>query len=477
MRKILFFFLLLIVATAVRSQDMVSFTKSKPFAVLTFMRAAAREAHVSSTLTAYIHAGISPSDSARFFNIVRNFRRIQLGASFTNPDYPVARQRPKSVEELVNIAAIQSGSSEIFLKRIVGILPNEEWQVLKQCMTDIEPFYNELMSPHDKALTSQLRSLQKYSKQTNTIFNTLKRFYGSTWSTEIPFTVSLYAIPGSAGNTTASPYTNSLALAVLTEEVDHEMRMGVAIHEICHMLYKEQPLNKQWDFDSVFVKSRSRYARYAYSYFDEALATACGNGWAYKQLHGAVDTGEWYADKHINGFAKAIFPMVESYLTEGKEIDTSFAKKAIDVFAKTFPQAPYEFENLLNTVNIFTDAAAHSEYSEIFADVSRSFRLTSANGSYPISDPQTLQQITSADGTLLFIVHTDHAANYKKLTELFSQFKDADALSEGIATFFDNRDRPVIVINVANKSRLEKAVLSLQKQRTMRECFYFMPLQ
>jgi hypothetical protein len=477
MRKCVLLFLLLIGATIGSSQDMVFFRKSRPFAVLTFMRAAARDPHVSSTLSAYIQSGIEPSDSARFFSIIRNFKSIQLGGSYTYPDYPVARQRPKSVEELVNIAAIQSETSEIFLKRIVGLLPNEEWQVLKQCMTDVEPFYNGLMSPHENALTSQLKALQNYSKQTNRIFNTLKRFYGSTWSSEIPFTISLYAIPGRSGSTTASPYTNSLALAVLTQEVDHDMRMGVAIHEICHMLYQEQPLRKQWAIDSVFVKSRSRYARYAYSYFDEALATACGNGWAYKQLHGAADTGEWYADKHINGFAKTIFPMVENYLREGKEIDTSFARKAIEAFAKTFPQAPYEFENLLNTVNIFTDAAVHSEYSEIFADVSRSFRLTSASGSYPISDPQTMQQINSADGTLLFIVHKDHAGNYKILTKLFSQLKDADPSSEGIAMFFDNSNRPVIVVNVANRSRLEKAVLSLQQQLTMSDQFYFLPLR
>jgi len=476
MKRVLLLVIMLSVCNVARTQQMVSFRFSRPFALLTFMRAAAKDAHVSSTLSSYILAGISPADSAGFFSNVRQFKRIPLGGSFTYPDYPTARQKPRSVEELVNIAAIQSQSTAAFFERIVGVLPNEDLQSLRKCINNAELFYDRLMSPHENALRVQLQALRKYSKRTDIIFNKLKQFYGSTWSNEMPFTVSLYPIPGRTGNTTASPYSNSLALAVLTEEEDHDMRMGVAIHEICHMLYQEQPLKKQWSIDAIFSHNRSRYARYAYNYFDEALATACGNGWSYKQLHGSIDTGDWYADKHINGFGKALYPMVENYINADKQIDSVFIERAIETFSKTFPQAPFEFENLLNSVNIYTDAAEHSVYSEIFADVARNFRLTNANGSYPISDPQALQQMKTADGTILCIVHTDHLANYKVLGGVFPEVKDAEASKEGIAMFFDAANRPVILINVSNRSKIEKAILMLQQQRVMRDGFSFLEL-
>jgi hypothetical protein len=455
----------------------VKLTISKPFGIINFIRAGSKDAHISKTLVAYVKDNISPADSAKFYEAVRGFASIGLDNSYTFDEYPISRQKPKTMAGIINNAAIQSGTIDEFLGRIVGILPNEQWMRLKKSLLAAEPFYDEMMRRMQAPMSAQLQALEKYTRQTDKVFYTLKTFYGSTWSDEMPFTVSLFAIPGRKGNTTAAPYSNSLALGVLTEEVAHEMRMGVAIHEIGHVLYEEQPLKLQWKIDSAFNQSKSKYARYAYGYFDEALATACGNGWAAAQLSGNIDTGSWYDDDYINKYAKSIYPLVKKYIEGGKSIDCSFVTKCIRRFEQTFPDAIYEYANLLNSVNLYTDAETHTEFNEIFNSLSRHVRITSSNSSYPIADANSLEQMDKSPGTQLFIIHTHHKENWALLKEKFPQIKELNANDEGIASFFDNSGRPIVLVNVKGTQRVEQGILLLEKNGRMNPRQLFSPLK
>ena len=56
-------------------------------------------------------------------------------------------------------------------------------------------------------------------------------------------------------------------------------RFGVIFHELCHSLFKAQPMALQKELDSWFLSLRTPHAIFAYRYYNEALATALGNGW------------------------------------------------------------------------------------------------------------------------------------------------------------------------------------------------------
>jgi hypothetical protein len=477
MKKQFIAILLLLATQAATATERVQITISKPFALLTFMRAAAAEAHVSATLIAYIHTHVAKQDSAKMYSIVRKFEQIGYDNTFQYTEYPAKRLRTRSVTDIINNAAIQSANTEQFLQRLTGILPNEQWQQLKETMSAIEPYYDKMMLPHNGAMEQQLLALQQLSDRTEKIFRKLKKFYGSSWSEEIPFVVSLYAIPGRSGNSTAAPYSNSLAMGVLTEEQDHEMRMAVAIHEMCHVLYAEQPLKQQWAIDAMFAKSSNTAASFAYTYIDEALATACGNGWAYYTLTGRVDTGEWYDNDHINRYAKAIYPLAKKYIEEGKTIDKAFINSAIKEFQKTFPRAKYEYENLLMKVNIYTTAENHLEFREVSDNINRHVRIVNSVGSFPVADTEVVAHILGADGTLFFVIHNSNKENYTVLRKLFPQLKDLDPQQEGIASFFDKANRPVIILNVTDRSHVEQAVLQMRRSAYIDPDRLFVPLQ
>lgn len=468
--------LAMVLSSVVQATERVTIKISKPFALLTFMRAGADDPHVSTTLAEYVRGHIPRRDSVRFYKAVFAFEQLELENSLVFSEYPEARQRPRSVAGMLNNAAIRANTVDEFLSSIVGVIPNERWMRLKDALETVEPLYDKIMQPYDEDLHKQQLALEQYSEATDAIFTKLKRFYGSTWSNDMPFTISLFAIPGEKGNSTAAPYSNTLALGVLTEEREHEMRMGVAIHEICHVLYEEQPLKLQWALDSVFVKGKSVYAPYAYAYFDEALATACGNGWAYRKLAGRDDTGDWYNDDYINRFAKALYPMVRSYIAEGRTLDRSFVKKAIAVFEKTFPRAPYEYASVLNSVHFYTDATEHAQYESIYNSVARHMRITSCYGSYPIADKQSAEQLSSAGGTQLLVVHTNHTANWEVLKKEFPQMAGLDPADDGIISFIDDKRRPVIVVNVHNIARLDDAIARMKVQGHINTDRKFTPL-
>jgi hypothetical protein len=456
--------------------SVVHFKISKPFCVLNFLRAAGNDAHVSRTLIAYVRRHVPTADSARFYKAVNSFMQIELDNSFTWTEYPTLRQKPKSLAAIINNAAIQCNSIEEFLNRTTGLLPNEQWQQLRNAMQTAAPVYEKMMSGYAAAMNNQLAALETYAEEADNIFYQLKKFYGSSWGDDIPFTVGLFGIPGAKGNTNAAPYSNSLALGVLTEETNHKERMGVAIHEICHVLYEEQPLKLQRRLDSVFAANKSAYARYAYGYLDEALATACGNGWAYAQLAGSLDTAAWYDDDYINRFAKALYSEVKRYIKAGKTLDKAFVNKAVLTFERTFPDAIYDYANLLNSVNLYTDAPTHDVFNDLYNSLSRHVRMTNSNASYPIADKETQDRIDNEEGTQLFIVHSNHAENFGVLKKKFPQIADLDAGKEGIASFYDNRKRPVIVINVRSTERVEEAAQKMMTIGKMNPNQLFYPL-
>ncbi|WP_254050305.1 hypothetical protein [Myroides sp. N17-2] len=76
---------------------------------------------------------------------------------------------------------------------------------------------------------------------------------------------------------------------------------------MCHVLFNEQTPEFQQQIDQWFEENTYLYKQYAYNFFDEALATAIGNGWVHKNISGSLLTTDWYNNEYINEFAKELY--------------------------------------------------------------------------------------------------------------------------------------------------------------------------
>ena len=246
---------------------------------------------------------------------------------------------------------------------------------------------------------------------------------------------------------------------------DFAGRLAVIIHEMCHILYDEQPVALQHQIDSWFKESESEYSKLAYSYLDEGLATTLGNGWAFKQIHNNIDTNAWYNNEYINGFAYALFELTSFYAEAKQKIDKTFIDQAIDLFAKTFPKAINETHILMNELQLYANSEQNSEIEFIVQQLNAHFNIRSRWFSTPISHPQSIQGFGNKQITKFFVVEKDHEETIKLLNEQFPNY-ELKLNMNSIETFRDHDSKsPVFVVTIKNLDKLEKALDLLAKQR------------
>ncbi len=430
------------------------FKISKPYCVFNFLEAAMYKHNTSSTLQQFIDE--KTKGDKDFSKLINDFATIRLDYQFKRDQIPANRRHTRTTYDLIDIALVNSATIPEFRDRIIGILPNSDLQKLIAIMQAAEVHYDRIIWKDSEAkLKEQLAALEKYAPQCSESFTKINRFYNSFWLPEVPFVVALYPIPGKSGNSTATPHANSLCVGVLTDETDHVGRIGVVLHEMCHVLYDEQPADFEHTLESYFAENKSPYSQFASNFFDEGLATALGNGWAYKYLSGELDPSPWYDNEYINGFGKALYPMVEEYISSNKQIDQEFVNKAIDLFGKTFPNSITNYGILLNRLAIYCDAETSAELDEAMNGVGKYFQMTNRNLSSPILDPISVDYLKNDDKTQFVIVDRDQAATCKELKKIFPELSKVKMVPNKIYCFFDSKKRPVIILVATDKANLE----------------------
>ncbi|WP_343632644.1 hypothetical protein [Fluviicola sp.] len=440
------------------------FKVSKPYCVFNFLEAASYNHTTSGTLQQFIDE--KTAGDKEFAQLVDDFARIQMDYQFRREEFPANRRQTRTTYDFIDIALVNSSTIPEFRDRIIGILPNSELQKLISMMQKAEVYYDRLIWKDNEAkINAQRIALEKYTQQCSESFTKINRFYNSCWIAEMPFIVALYPIPGNSGSSTATPHANSLCIGVLTDETDHAGRIGVVLHEMCHVLYDEQPGEFQHTLESYFTENKSPYSQFAYNFLDEGLATALGNGWAYNYLSGEVDPNPWYNNEYIDGFGKALYPMVAEYVAANKQIDRDFVNKAIDLFGKTFPNSITDYGILLNRVSVYCDAETMPEIDALTKSLSHYFQMTNRSLSSPILDPTAWNYLTNSNQTQLIVLDRNFEATIKELKKLFPELSKVKMQPNKIYSFFDAKKRAVIILYATDKTNLETLLKEMKTKK------------
>ena len=178
----------------------------------------------------------------------------------------------------------------------------------------------------------------------------IRNFYGSNFQIERPIDIFLAPMLGSKIRTGSLLW--SLVFLQTSDKANATDDVGIIVHELCHHLFMTMSDYSRKVFNSFCDKSL--YAFLACNYLDEAIATAIGNRFIEKQIRGKISQ-EAYANEYIDKYSMALFPIVEEYINETKQIDESFMKRAIEIFAQTFPDAVRDYEKLFFDFSVFSD--------------------------------------------------------------------------------------------------------------------------
>jgi hypothetical protein len=445
MKKIIITFCFLTSIQLTFGQDIITFKISKPYCIFNFLETATNQQGTSSTLNDFI-ASNTKNDTV-FKRLCLEFKNIQTDYNYKREEFPENRRQNRSTKDLIDIDLVNSNTLDEFKNKTIGILPNSDQQKLVNVLKQTEKIYDNLLwNNNEQKLSNQKKELELYASKSSEIFNKFQHFYNSSWTTDIPFIVTLYPIPGKRGNSTATPHANSLCVGVLTDETRHIERIGVVLHEMCHVLYDEQTKEFQHEIEKWFDNNSSPYKQYAYNFFDEGLATALGNGWAFKNLSGSIDTSEWYDNEYINGFAKELYPLVEDYINNNQQIDKQFIDKSIELFAKKFPNSVSDYGILLNRVSIYSDAETDLERADLMNTIGEKFQLSNVNSSSPILDKTSLELLKNSTQTQLVIISKNHKDNFNALRKMFPILSKINPTTNTIFSFYDKNNRPIIIL-------------------------------
>jgi hypothetical protein len=151
----------------------------------------------------------------------------------------------------------------------------------------------------------------------------------------------------------------------------------------------------------------------------------------------------------------ALFPLVEDYLNNAKQIDENFMKKAIKIFEQTFPGAVYDYEAL------FFDCIAFSDFEKnnLVKCFWNTFGSISGLRTIPISKFNTARHNAYQPFELLILNNKQHIPGI--------------TLECQTDSLYVNKGKKCIVIKTDKIENVSKALEFLKRQKYLTKSFLY----
>ena len=156
----------------------------------------------------------------------------------------------------------------------------------------------------------------------------IEAFYGVARG-NAPFVVYAVHRPAVAGRATTAQVVGEVAVAEIPSDDTLTARLPVIVHEYAHVLFARIDERRREALRASVLKTGGVAGWGAWMEFDEAIATAIGNGRVYRRLASRDDWTRYlrndrtfYTRDETDRAAKALLPLVDTFLREGRTIDT-----------------------------------------------------------------------------------------------------------------------------------------------------------
>lgn len=481
MSKIIFI-LVLSLSQMAFAKNLVEYKISRVHGLIDFAYSLIDEPHHAPGIKeAFKRSSYGTSEVKNAIEEIRSLRP-SLHASFNFNSTVPSRSDGISVDSLIVIQSLFAKNLDELSERVIGFMPLAEHKKFFASLKVLSPVYDKLI------WDSSVVSLEAHKKKLDELavkirldemFKKVEFFYRGKWPEETSFVIGLYAIPLLKDFQNS---TNSHSLASIEEHGvmvgakndDLLGSFGVIFHELCHSVYGSQTDVFKKDFENYFVTNKSLYKNQAYSWINEALATALGNAWAFERAGGVLsEKDSWYNEPTIDGYAKALYPMVKDYMLNGKVLDKPFVDRAVELYEKTFPQAIYSFDGLMNKANVvfhgrvFTGPKLISQFRD-------SFRISDMNMSAPFDAPESLEAFKDPNGTLILLMTSKEGeafAGYARQVPALHPFLDAIKKMPVRSVFahLDENGRGYLVIKADSEADLTQVFQGMKKERTFQQ--------
>jgi len=363
MKQIIILFLFLFLTKFIFGQNQTQFkvAYSELYAVYDFLEKISDNYPGNAFKTEFL---ASKYNIEKYKNLSRQLDTLKLDYAYHFEQYSPTLKTALASRSLIEKNLIDSRTVKDFKAKCFGIIPNDEFTTLSDIIKSFIPVYNELVYlPNKETFENQLSIInsQLLSKDASKIFSDVMKFYGTDWDSEIPFEVIAYPVIGKSG-IGARAFLNVAVIRFPLNFRSYDVLFSVMLHEIFHIGYDSQPISLKENLKAWFKDTQSSNSQYAFLLLNEVLATALGNGYAYEKLKNQLDQEDWYYTKYVNLLAKEIYPVITSYLGNGKTIDEEFVKTYLEIYDSKFSGWSKELDNILTYRAILSDDIDDTRY-------------------------------------------------------------------------------------------------------------------
>ncbi len=328
--------------------------------------------------------------------LLEDFARLLQDDAWNTLRLPGDGEKQRTLSDVLEGISLQSRDVEDFLSRTRPLLSTEHHARLAGAMRHYSPLYERLIfEPCSAGLERQLSELRQVlaERRAAECLATIAALYQSQWPQENSFVVALTPIPRKEGERieTFGHSDGYLSVVEAPQGAPVLGSAGVIVHELCHALWSNRSAQ-------TAVSLRKAFPSDVYDQLNEGLATALGNGW-----FGQTGPGQWYNDPIIDGFARALLPLLLPYLERRKPLDEAFAARATAAFTATFPEAGRDPIVVLRRVLLIanSDEIQRGGFQQRVAALGP---MRAIHAATPLSSPETLERYQSFEGAVIFLI-------------------------------------------------------------------------
>ena len=325
---------------------------------LTFHFVASKLGNLTFQLDAM--AGLSQADGGAYKNLWKSDLRWDREDDIQLERWRVARARQRSaapaptppviwppnyaafyggefrLDQNVRIAGFQAGDLRSYEKRLRKLLPADDAAALASVVKHFEARMEEfwlreamvMTEPHARDFAVLVRD-----REVLPLTEELMRFVEPVLSKRHHVWFYLMAHPKRFGSATMATQMQNHAPVEFTEDEKASTRLSVILHELVHHFYDSAPFSKHAGLIDSFHREAQPWRMAAYSYLNEAVATAA-QILIEQRLRPRADFDVWiangrnvYSQPWVAALGKATWPVLEQSLRERRTLFDGFAER------------------------------------------------------------------------------------------------------------------------------------------------------
>jgi len=453
----------------------------KPYCLLNFMETLRTRGYYGPTL--YAHYSKSKfngdEDLAKLVQQYASVKTVYRYECDGIPQYRFAAKN-KSTSDLFFTLSTRAQSLAELKQMSVGIIPLDDHLRLFEVLEAVEPIYDELVwKPFHEQAQVRLKALQAYAAEVDlgTKLESIACFLNSSWTADIPLVVSFAIVPGQKIRLIPPPLGNVIRAGLLTDSDDYAWYIALIAHEFTHRAFAEQPLKMHQQVDLWLRESQSPYRGTVNLMFDEVLAGGVGHKLR-EDLSGQAHAFT-YNQAAVKAMDEAAYPLIVSYLEQGRSIDRPFVDECLALYEKTFPNALHEYRSLFQVYYLLTDlegSAARGLPRQLRKNLVGPMMYEIGSG----MTEENIAALQSYEFTKFIVITRNHAETLgllkRKLTALRA-YDDLDAGSDWILSCHDAHRNPYVIVNLQSEESFDEVTRALKAAKAIDPKYPILPIE